>query len=120
SSAESTARVAEESARQHESNAATLARTLQAKANEVQEQTSAFLSATQHNWENHLSGEMEAARGRLQIAVDNALAAAQGQAGESLNEHANTVLAKFQQQVKRVKAEFRESAAFAASESDLR
>jgi hypothetical protein len=120
SSAESSACLAEESTRQHESNAATLARTLQAKANEVQAQASAFLSATQHNWQNHLSGEMEAAQGRLQIAVDNALAAAQGQAAESLNEHANTVLAEFQQHVERVQAEFRESAAFAASESDLR
>jgi hypothetical protein len=120
SSAESTARMAEESARQHESNAAALARTLQAKASEVQEQSSAFLSAAQQNWQNHLAGELEAAEGRLQIAVDNALAAAQGQGADSLNQHANAVLAQFQQEVEGVQAGIRESAARAASESDSR
>ena len=119
-SAESTARLAEESARQHESNAAALARTLQAKADEVQEQASAFLSAAQQNWQNHLAGELEAAQGRLQIAVDNAIAAAQGQGADSLNQHANTVLAQFQQEAETVQAGIRESTAQAASESDSR
>jgi hypothetical protein len=120
SSAESAARVAEESAREHEAAAAALAESLRARANEVQEQASAFLSTAQQNWQNHASGELEAALGRVQIAVDNAIAAAQVQAAESLNDHANAVLAQFQQEAERLQAAFRESAALVASESDLR
>ncbi len=120
SSAESAARVAEETARQHESSAAALAESLRAQANEVQEQASIFLSTAQQNWQNYLAGEIEAAQGRVQIAVDNAIAAAQVQAAESLNDHANTVLQQFQQEAERLQAGFRESAALVASESDLR
>jgi hypothetical protein len=120
SSAESAARVAEESARQRELTAAALGESLRAKGNESQEQASAFLSTAQQDWQNHLAGEMEAAQGRVQIAVDNAIAAAQVQAGESLNDHANAVLQQFQQEAERLQAAFRESAALAASESDLR
>src|SRR5260370_765124 len=99
---------------------ATLGDTLEAKADDVQEQTSALLSAAQQNWQNHLAGELEAAQGRLQIAVDNAIAAAQGQGAESLNQHANAVLAQFQQEAETVQAGIRESTARAASESDSR
>jgi len=120
SSAESAARVAEESARRQELAAAALAESLRAKANEIQEQASAFLSTAQQNWQNHLAGELEAAQGRVQIAVDNAIAGAQTQAAESLNDHANTVLQQFQQEAERLQAGFRESAALVASESDLR
>ena len=120
SSAESVAQVAEERARRHESSAAALAESLRASANEIQEQVSALLSSAQQNWQNYLAGEIEAAEGRVQIAVDNAIAAAQVQAGDSLNNHANAVLQQFQQEAERLQAGFRESAALVASESDLR
>src|ERR1700737_3874617 len=120
SSTESSARLAEETARQQESSTAALAESLRAKVNEIQEQASAFLSTAQQNLQNHLAGELEAAQGRVQIAVDNAIAGAQVQAAGSLNDHANAVLAQFQEEAGRAQAGFRESAAIAASESDLR
>jgi hypothetical protein len=120
SSAESVARLAEERARHHESSAGAVAGSLRAKADEIQEQVSAFLSTVQQNWQSYLAGEMEAAEGRVQIGVDNAIVAAQVQAADSLNAHANTVLEQFQQEAERLQAEFRESAARVASESDLR
>jgi hypothetical protein len=120
SSAESVARLAEERARRHESSAGALAESLRGKASEIQEQVSAFLSTAQQNWQSYLAGEMEAAEGRVQIGVDNAIVAAQVQAADSLNAHANTVLEQFQQEAERLQGEFRESAARVASESDLR
>jgi hypothetical protein len=119
SSAESAARAAEESARQRESLDATLEESLRAKTSEIQEHASAFLTTAQHHWQNYVAGELEAAQGRVQIAVDNAIIAAQVQAAESLNEHANAVLRQFEQEAERVQAGFRESAALAASDSDL-
>lgn len=119
-SAESSARAAEEAARLRESTDAALEESLRAKADEIQEHASAFLSSAQENWQNYAAGELEAAQGRVQIAVDNAIVAAQVQAAESVNEHANAVLQQFQQETERVQAAFRESAALAASESDLR
>jgi phage gp36-like protein len=120
SSAESSARAAEEAARQRESSATALADSLHAKAKEIQEHASAFLSTAQQNWQNYLAGELEAAQGRVQIGVDNAIVEAQVQAAESVNEHASAVLRQFQQEAERVQAGFREAAALAASESDLR
>jgi len=118
--AASAEREAEETARQHESSASALAESLRAQANHVQEQASALLSIAQQTWQNDLAGELESALGRVQIAVDNAVAATQVQAAESLNDHANSVLQQFQQEAERLQAGFRESAALVASESDLR
>ena len=118
-SAESSARAVEESARQRESLAAALAESLQAKTSEMQERASAFLSSAQQHWQDCIAGELEAAQGRVQIAVDNAIVAAQVQAAQSLNEHANAVLQQFEQEAERVQDKFRESAALAASDSDL-
>src|SRR6266446_6224803 len=67
-------REAEETARQHESSASALAESLRAQTNQIQEQASALLSTAQQTWQNYLAGEMEAAQGRVQIAVDNAIA----------------------------------------------
>jgi len=120
SSSETAARVAEERASQNESGAAALAESLRALANEVQDQASAFLSTAQQDWQNYLAGEIEAAQGRVQIAVDNAIVAAQVQAADSVNAHANTVLQQFQQEAERLQVGFHESAALVASESDLR
>jgi hypothetical protein len=119
SSAESAARAAEESARQRESLGSTLEESLRTKTSEIQEHASAFLTTAQQHWQDYVAGELEAAQGRVQIAVDNAIIAAQVQAAESLNEHANAVLQQFQHEAERVQAGFRESAALAASDSDL-
>jgi len=120
SSAESLERAAEEAARQRAATAAYFTESLSAKATEFQEHASAFLSTAQQNWQNYLAGELEAAQGREQIAIDNAVVAAQLQAAQSINEHANSVLQQFQQEAERVQAGFRDSAALAASESDVR
>jgi hypothetical protein len=119
-SAESSARAAEQAAGQRASTAAALTESLLARINEIQEQASAFLSTAQQNWQNYVAGELEAAEGRVQIAVDNAIVAAQVQAADSVNEHANAVLQQFHQEAERVQAGFREATALAASESDLR
>jgi hypothetical protein len=120
SSAESAVRRAEDAARQLESSGAALTESLHAQAHEVQQQTRALFSAAQQSWQNYLGGEIEAALGRVQIAVDNAVVAAQVQGADSLNSHANAILEQFQQEAERLQAEFRESAARVASESDLR
>src|SRR5258708_2204964 len=118
--AASAEREAEETARAHESSASALAESLRAQANHVQGQASAPFSVAQQTWQNDLAGDMESALGRVQIAVDNAVAATQVQAAESLNDHANSVLQQFQQEAERLQAGFRESAALVASESNLR
>ena len=126
SSAESAARAIEESARQHEAKATALeqsvgatVQSLRATVNEIQRQASVFLSNAQEKWQDHLAGEMEAAQGRVQIAVDNAISGAQVQAADSLNDHANSVLAQFQQEAERLQASFRDAANVASSERDL-
>ena len=120
SAAESSARAAEEATLQRESSAAALEDSLRAKASEIQQHASAFLSHAQQSWHNYVAGELEAAQGRVQIAVDNAIVAAQVQAAETVNEHANAVFQQFQQEAERVQAGFREAAALASSESDVR
>jgi hypothetical protein len=125
-SAESATRSAEESARKHQATAASLehslAATLQslhAQINEIEHRASSFLSNTQETWQNHVTGELEAAQGRVQIAVDNAIAGAQIQAADSLNSHANSILAQFQQETERLQSGFREAANIVSSERDL-
>jgi hypothetical protein len=120
SSAESVARASEETARKHEAAAAAMAESLHSKANEVQEAASGLLSSAQQTWQNHLAGELEAAEARVQIAVDNAIVAAQVQAAESLNEHANAALEQFQLEAERLQSTLRDAASIASSESDLR
>src|SRR4029077_8468948 len=111
SAAESATRGVEESARRHESVAAETAESLRAKANEIQERATGFLSAAQQSGQSHLAGEIEAAQGRVQIAVDNPIVAGQVQAAESLNEHANAALEQFQMEAERLQASFRDAAA---------
>jgi hypothetical protein len=125
-STESAARVVEEKSRQREANAASLeqkvATTLQslrAQANDIQERASTFLSNAQETWQKHVAGEMEAAQGRVQIAVDNAIAGAQLQAADSLNSHANSILAQFLRETERLQAGFRDAANIVSSERDL-
>jgi hypothetical protein len=117
--AESATRLIEDRARQHESAAAESANSLRATANEVQERASAFLSTTQRSWQNHVSGEIDAAQNRVQIAVDNAIVAAQVQAAEAVNDHANGVLQQFQMEAEQVLSSFRDAASVASSERDL-
>ena len=126
SCAESATRSAEESARQHQATAASLeqssaatVQSLRAQANDIEERTSATLSRTQDTWQNHLTGELEAAQGRVQIAVDNAIAGAQIQAADSLNAHASSVLAQFQHEVERLESGFRDTVNIVSSERDL-
>jgi len=104
--AESASRRVEESTRQHESAAVESGNSLRASANEIQERASAFLSAAQQTWQNHVSGEIDAAQNRVQIAVDNAIVAAQVQAAEAVNDHANGVLQQFQLEAEQVLSGF--------------
>jgi hypothetical protein len=117
--AESAARLIEEKARQHESATVETVNSMRAIATEIQERASTFLSAAQQSWQNHLSGEVDAAQSRVQIAVDNAIVAAQVQAAESINDHANGVLQQFQLEAEQLQASFREAATVASSERDL-
>jgi len=117
--AESAARLIEEKARQHESATVEAASSLRARANEIQECASAFLSAAQQSWQNHVSGEIDAAQSRVQIAVDNAIVAAQVQAAQSVNDHANGVLEQFQLETERLQETFRDAANLVSSERDV-
>lgn len=125
-SAESVTRVVEERSRQQEANAATveqsLAATLQSlhsQVNAIEQRASALLSNTQDTLQDHFAGEMDAVQARMQIAVDNAIASAQIHAADSLNGHANGVLAQFQLETELLQAGFRDSAVIASSERDL-
>src|SRR5258705_4654174 len=117
--ADSATRRCEESTRQHESAAVESGNSLRASANEIQERASAFLSAAQQTWQNHMSGEIDAAQNRVQIAVDNAIVAAQVQAAEAVNDHANGVLQQFQMEAEQVLSGFRDAASVASTERDL-
>jgi hypothetical protein len=126
SSADSASRAVDERSRQHQASASeleqSLAGTLQSlrtQVNEMEERASSFLSRTQDSWQSHVAGEMEAAQGRVQIAVDNAIVVAQSQAADSLNAHANAVLAQFELEVKRLESGFRDAANIASSDRDL-
>jgi hypothetical protein len=119
-SAESAAQAAIENARHQESASAAIADSLRTQANSIQEQTSNFLSAMQQNWQRYLGDEADATMARVQIAVDNAIATAQLQAAESLNEHANGVLVQFQMEADQLHAGLRDTAAVVSAESELR
>src|SRR5712675_899117 len=119
SAAESAAGRLEESTRQHESAATESVNSLRASANQIQERASAFLSAAQQSWQNHVAGEIDAAQNRVQIAVDNAIVAAQVQAAEAVNDHANGVLQQFQMEAEQVLSGFRDAASVASTERDL-
>jgi hypothetical protein len=119
SAAESATRLGEESTRHHESSVKEMAESLRAKANEIQDSASAAFSAAEENWRNHLVGELDAAQGRVQIAIYNAVVAAQVQAAESLNDHANTVFQQFQREAEQLQASFRDATNVASSERDL-
>jgi hypothetical protein len=123
---EAASRVADERTGQHAESAVrieqSLGATLQflhAKVDELREQASTFLSTSQEQWQNHVAGELEAAQGRVQIAIDNAISGAQVQAAQSLNDHANGVLAQFQLEADQLQTSFRDAANIASSERDL-
>src|ERR1700682_4058474 len=87
--AEAATRVLEDAARQHKQALEARNDSLAATANEIQERVASFLASVQQGWHAQLADELEAGQARTQIAVDNALSAAQAQAAGSLNEQAN-------------------------------
>ncbi|HLZ92473.1 MAG TPA: hypothetical protein VKQ28_12205 [Candidatus Acidoferrum sp.] len=119
-STEAITHAVEENLHRNELAAAKLTQSLHATAVEVRDQASSSLASVLQDWQKHLSGELEAAIERLQIAVDNSVASAQVQAAESLNDHANAVLGQFQVEADQLKASFRDAAVLSSSESDLR
>jgi hypothetical protein len=108
----------EEAARQREENLGSQRESLAAAANEIREQITSALASARSTWQNHVTGETEAAQMRWQIAVDNALSAAHERAAGLLNEQANTLLSQFQQESERLAGTFREAANGAASQSE--
>ena len=120
STLESASQSAQEFRGQQQTTAESLTQALHATAQEIRDQISAFVISAQLNWKKQAEGELEAAQGRLQIAADNTVGAAQLQVAKSINEHANTVLSQFQQETERLQAGFREAAAVAVADSDLR
>jgi hypothetical protein len=120
SRSEATIRVAEESARQQQENLALQLETISNKVEEVAETANSLLASAQSSWQNYLSGELEAGQVRTQIAIDNALSAAQAEAVNSLQEHANSLLAQFQEQAQRAAVVSRDSATAAANEAEQR
>jgi hypothetical protein len=109
--AEAAQRTLEEMAKQREQALTAGLASLSAAGNEVQRHTTATIAAAQAKWQGDLAGEAEAVQTRWQIAVENALAAAQDRAASALNERANGLLSAFQQEAERLGGDFRLSAA---------
>ena len=120
STAESASQSAQESRRQQQTTAESLTLALHATAQEIRDQISAFVISAQLTWQKQAEGELEATQGRLQIAADNTVGAAQLEAAKSINEHANNVLSQFQHETERLQAGFGEAATRAVADSDLR
>jgi hypothetical protein len=108
----------DEAARRREESLATRLESINAAGLEAQQQVAAAIGSAHAKWQSDLAGEAEAAQMRWQVAVDNALAAAQERAAGSLNEKANGLLAAFQQEADRVGGAFHASAAEVAEKSD--
>lgn len=109
--AEAAHRAVDEAVRHWEESLSTRLDSLNAAAQEVQQQVTAALGSAQAKWRSDLAGEAEAAQARWQTAVDNAFVAAQERAAGSLNERTEGLLAAFQQETERVGGAFRASAA---------
>jgi hypothetical protein len=120
STVESSSLSAEEFRHEQQATAERLTQALHTTAQEIRDQISAFVISAQLNWQKQAEGELEAAQGRLQIAADNTVGAAQLEAAKSINEHANSVLSQFHQETERLQAGFREAAALASAESESR
>jgi hypothetical protein len=108
----------DEAARLREESLAARLESINAAGQETQQQVAAALGSAHAKWQSDLAGEAEAAQMRWQVAVDNALAAAQERAAGSLNEKANGLLASFQQEAERVGGAFHASATELAEKSD--
>ena len=101
---------AEEAARQKEEALAAQRELLRISASQIQQQAASALASAQSVWQKHLSGELEAAQIRWQIAIDNAVAGAQAAAAESLGEQSRAQLAQLREESGRLIAELRETA----------
>lgn len=119
STSESASQSADESRRRHQSTAEGLISALHKTAEEIREQISAFGVNAQSDWQKQVEGELEAAQSRLQILADNTISAAQVDAAKAINDHANGVIAQFQQETERLQTAFQQAAAVASAESDL-
>jgi hypothetical protein len=114
------ARIAAEAVREMDASVLARREVLASSAAEIQRQVASALSAAQLDWHNHLTGELEAAQLRVQIAMDNAVAKAQSEASASLTENADTLFSQFQQNVDGATLQFREAASATVAESEQR
>jgi len=108
---------AEEAARHQEEALTAQRELLRSTASEIQQQTTSSLASAQGLWQKHLSGELEAAQIRWQIAIDNAVAGAQAAAAGSLREHSSEQLAQLREESARLLAELRKTAEAVTSET---
>jgi len=95
---EAARRAIEEAARHREETVNAQRESLAATANEAQQQVASSFASAQENWQAHLTGEVEAAQMRWQMAVDNAFAGAQERASSLLSERANALTSEFQRE----------------------
>jgi archaellum component FlaC len=108
----------EEAARLREETAGAQREAIEAAAHAAQQQIASSVSSAQEHLQSHLTGELEAAQTRWQIAVDNSFAAAHERAAGVLNERANGLRSELQQEAERQADTVRQAAAHSRNESE--
>jgi len=107
---------AEQAEAQMASQSESTARSLEAKAAEVQQQVSSAIASAQFSWQEQVSKEFEAANSQLQDRLESTLAEAQDRAAGGLSAHLRSLLAQFQEEAARHAAVLRESAEISGGE----
>jgi hypothetical protein len=118
--AEAATRAVEETARQREETAGAQRESLNAAANETQQQVVAALAAAHASWQSQLSGEIEAAQDRWRATIESVLVEARDRGAGGLNEHVRTLQAQLQEEAARQGATLQESAAGTSLETGER
>jgi hypothetical protein len=119
-SAETAARRLEETAGKMEAAAASQRETLNAAANEAQQQVTTALAGAESSFLGQVTTELEAAQSRWRETLESTLAVAQDRAAGGLNDHVRGLAVQLQEEMARHAAALHEAASSAATESEQR
>jgi hypothetical protein len=110
----------QEAARQHEQGVAAHRESLNAAAQQAQQELAASLAAAHASWQETLTQGLEAAQTRWQSTMDSTLAISQERSAGNLIEHGRALVAHLQDEMKRNAATLRESLTVGAAEAEQR
>jgi hypothetical protein len=113
-------REVEESARQREVAGNAHREAMSAAANEVEQQVSAALSAAHSSWRSQLDSEVDAAQARWHSTIESTLITRLERATAGLDERAQSLSSKLQEEAGRETAAIRESVNSAAADAEQR